>query len=1092
MLYDIRDAALGSGTIHLAVYSLFSTDALLVKVTLADCTEPVELVWAFGGANGMHGRRNGDIGCEVLPVGEFFQLRPEQCNDNTYSLKGNTFMVESPRIHILGIMPEDATLALADAYQWDSVNDLLTMAGQTSPVSPVLLGRKILSPDQPVYLALQRMTDRFTPLTTEQLADTLAANEKERQARATRVSVDTPDPFINAAVSALCLAVDGVWDEPTGTVMHGGVAWRTSLLGWRGPYANDVLGWHERARRHLSYWAEQQVTDPVPDAILPADPTVNLSQNEPSLHSNGALSTSHYDMNLVYIDALFRHLLWTGDLDLAEDLWPVIERHLAWERRLFRRPFGPDGQLPLYEAYAAIWASDDLQYNGGGVTHSSAYNYFHNLMAAKLARWLHKDGTPYEKEADLILKAMHKELWLPDRGWYAEWKDLLGRQQVHPNAGLWTVYHAIDSQAATPFEAWEMTRFVDTQIAHIPIHGPGVPLGGYYTLPTTSWMPYTWSTNNVVMAEVAHTALAFWQAGRADEAFKMYKGCILDSMFLGLCPGNAGMCTYFDMARGETQRDFADAAAMGSRALIEGLFGIHPDLLNETLTLQPGLPEDWDHAALRHPDLDFAFQRTSTTDTYTIKPNFTKGVAVRLRIPIRSDRIESVTINGKSTSWTQNAWQPYVEIRMNRILQYKVVVTWAGSELSQPRGPAVVAKDHALNVTFPSAKVIQVYDPQQALSNVTVTPHSFTARATGRLGHRTAFAKLEQGQMTWYSPVTFAIRPTHEIIAAEEQNSEQLKFSLRNNTTQTIDKDVVIRVGGRDFPQRLTVPAYGQSQPIILTTEGLLPGSNRVKITLDADTHVSGIVTNWTIKLQTPQATLEPVDLGSVLNDKVTQIFQAEYVSPRSPYCSLAIPKQGIGSWCRYDATCDVIDTGLRNVAQKNQDRFLLPQGIPFKTPGNPEDNNILFVSQWDNHPNDLNVPLTGKASHLYLLMAGSTNSMQSRFDNGDVIVTYRDGTSERLALENPTTWWPIDQDYYIDDYAFARPEPVPPRVDLATGRVRLLSPRDFIQKKPTVRGGAANVLDIPLDPDKTLKTLTVRALANEVIIGLMGATLVR
>jgi len=39
-------------------------------------------------------------------------------------------------------------------------------------------------------------------------------------------------------------------------------------------------------------------------------------------------------------------------------------------------------------------------------------------------------------------------------------------------------------------------------------------------------------------------------------------------------------------------------------------------------------------------------------------------------------------------------------------------------------------------------------------------------------------------------------------------------------------------------------------------------------------------------------------------------------------------------------------------------------------------------------------------------------------------------------------------------------------------------------------RGGEATVLDLPLDPAKELKTLTVRTLANDVIIGLMAATL--
>ena len=103
-------------------------------------------------------------------------------------------------------------------------------------------------------------------------------------------------------------------------------------------------------------------------------------------------------MNLVFIDALFRHLLWTGDRSYARKVWPVIVRHLAWEQRLFRRTYGPE-QLPLYEAYAAIWASDNLQYGGGGAAHASAYNYYENRMAAKLAPLVRADPAPYAREA---------------------------------------------------------------------------------------------------------------------------------------------------------------------------------------------------------------------------------------------------------------------------------------------------------------------------------------------------------------------------------------------------------------------------------------------------------------------------------------------------------------------------------------------------------------------------------------------------------------------------------------------------------------------------------------------------------------------
>ena len=123
--------------------------------------------------------------------------------------------------------------------------------------------------------------------------------------------------------------------------------------------------------------------------------------------------------------------------------------------------------------------------------------------------------------------------------------------------------------------------------------------------------------------------------------------------------------------------------------------------------------------------------------------------------------------------------------------------------------------------------------------------------------------------------------------------------------------------------------------------------------------------------------------------------------------------------------------------------------------------------------------------------MAGSTNHMQSRFDNGEIVVTYADGSESKLALENPTTWWPIDQDYFIDDYQFQIPGPLPTRVNLKSGEIRELDAAASKGRGGTVPGGAATVLRLALQPGKELKSITVRALANEVVIGLMAATLV-
>jgi hypothetical protein len=1120
LLYEITDPRLGGAVLRVAALVLPQYPGFIVRVELTG-GPAAEVIWAYGGANGDRGSRDGDIGCERLPVGRFFQLRPEYCKDDEFTVAGDGFTMKGPAGEVAGVASAGTRFATADVALWDSPGSLPGPGGAPAP-GGIMAGACALVPGGPPFLlALRRVqqagesvkvlkiyqevaagehTEKFggaagmqppdpTQSTLVQLFDSAEAH---RRAIASAIAVDTPDPFINAAAAALCTEADGVWDEASGTVQHGGVAWRAQLLGWRGPYANDEMGWHDRARRHFSFWADRQNTDPIPAAIAPPDASANLSRNEAALHSDGDISASHYDMNLVYIDEVLRHLEWTGDLAFARRMWPVIVRHLAWEQRLFRRPFGPDG-LPLYEAYCCIWASDDVAYEGGGATHASAYNYYENRMAARLARLIGEDPAPYDREAALIWRAMHQELWLADRGWFGEWKDLLGRQEVHPSAALWTFYHTVDSGAATPQEAWQMTRFIDTQIAHIPIEGPGEPAGGSFVLPTTDWMPYTWSTNNVVMAEVEHTALGYWQAGRSDEAYRMFKGAILTSMYLGLCPGNAGMTTTFDMARGEAQRDFADGVGMTARALVEGLFGIAPDALAGELRVRPGFPREWDHARLQHADLTFDFRRTASGDTYVIEPRFPRAMALRLEVPAFRDRIASAAVNGQPAKWSvveDAVGGPRIEIDAPAAGNFTVEIAWEGTEPAVARAAPVAALGREFRAELSPARIVEVADPQGALRGLSSVGHAFRAAAVGTPGFRTVFARVEQGKMRWWEPVSFEIRPAWEIEPAASQNAGGIRFRIRNNTDEPVATVATVHAGGATVSVPMAIASEGTSDEITLPAAGLLPGANRVTADLGAEGSASCDIADWRLPL--PQGVqLEPVDLDAILNDRVTQIFSQQYLAPRSPYCSLSMPKQGIGTWCRFTASADIDDTGLREKAS-SRGRMVLPGGLMFATPGPGTARNIAFTSQWENYPREESVPLHGSSRHIYLLMAGSTNSMQSRFDNGEVVVGYRDGTTERLALGNPTNWWPIDEDYWLDDFAFKRAGPIPPRIDLRTGEVRMLDPATFAGLGRHVRGGAATVLDLPLDPSKELQSLTVRTLANEVVIGLMAATLER
>ncbi len=209
---------------------------------------------------------------------------------------------------------------------------------------------------------------------------------------------------MNALGGILAIAADAIYESPT--FLHGAVAWRMRLNAWRGAYAADPLGWHDRARSHFSSYALSQVIEPEAGPVV-ADTALGMARQLEKMgtsmfssgyicrNPNGDIRPHHYDMNLVFIDQLLNHFQWTGDTAYVREMWPVLETAPGLGKRNFDADH--DG---LYDAYACIWASDALQYNGGAVTHATAYNYRANKTAARLATILKEDAAPFEAEAE--------------------------------------------------------------------------------------------------------------------------------------------------------------------------------------------------------------------------------------------------------------------------------------------------------------------------------------------------------------------------------------------------------------------------------------------------------------------------------------------------------------------------------------------------------------------------------------------------------------------------------------------------------------------------------------------------------------------
>ena len=1034
LLYEVKDPRLGGAVLRVAALVLEQYPGFIVRTELSG-GPAAEIIWAYGGANGDRGSRDGDIGCERVPVSRFFQLHPEYCKGNVFTIGGDGFTLASPAGEVQGVASAGTRFAAADVALWDSPAALLASGGTQAP-GQVLTGEAALSPGgAPFLLVLRRVqrpgekvkvlkiyqeveagerTEQFAAAaapppdpTASSLAQLFDSAEAHRRVIAGAISVDTPDPFVNAAAAAICVEADGVWDEPSGTVQHGGAAWRVQLLGWRGPYANDEVGWHDRALRHFSFWAGRQNTEPVPAAIAPPDAATNLARNEAALHSNGDISDSHYDMNLVYIDEVFRNLEWTGDLAFARRMWPVIERHLAWERASSAGRSVPDG-LPLYEAYCCIWASDDVGTRAAGrpiprPTTTTRTGWLPGSRGSSgWIRPLRPGGRP-DSEGDA------RELWLADQRLVRRMEgparppggasepgavDLLPHgglrsgdapggvaddpvhrhpDRPHPDkgagrAGGWLVRPADDRLDAL--------HLVDEQCRHGRgrAHGPGLLAGG-----------------------APGRGLPDLQGGRSHQHVPR------------ALPGQRG---HDDDLRHGARRE---PARLRRRGRHDGAGACRGAVWHRARRIRR-----------RAPGPPGAFQGTGTTRTCSM-PTSRSISAVPARPNLSS--IEPSSRGRWRSAWSSPLFRdgcPRPGQRPARGLAavadavgspgsrsthpaaplFRVRVAWKGDAPAGP-GPRPSRR--------PGPRISGVLDPPGSCrSPIPRGPCGASQRgAWFKPSRRGGIRRPDRFRPCVPGPDALVVArrlresvPPWKSFPNRGQDAAGLRFRLRNNTDEPLATDASVSSGGRSTTVRIDIPAGGNLRRNRRTgrraASRVQPGDRRPRpgrISL-AD------ITDWKLPSARPP--------GS-----------NPFRPPRPPQRPGDPDIQATNTWTPLAVLLPLdAEAGHRHLVPVHADgrhrrrraegrggtgrTFALPDGrSPSRprVPARPEHRSSRRSGGTIRSSRPL--PLDGSAGHVYLLMAGSTNSMQSRFDNGEVIVTYADGTTARLALENPDNWWP-------------------------------------------------------------------------------------
>ncbi len=208
-----------------------------------------------------------------------------------------------------------------------------------------------------------------------------------------------------------------------------------------------------------------------------------------------------------------------------------------------------------------------------------------------------------------------------------------------------------------------------------------------------------------------------------------------------------------------------------------------------------------------------------------------------------------------------------------------------------------------------------------------------------------------------------------------------------------------------------------------------------------------------------PEKEYEFVDIEKYCNAALTAIHEQDFCSPRPEGYSIGMRKNGRYAWewnhFGHNAV-KVDDSVLRNSGGSVK----TPRGAKFKVCSGKE--NAVTVSIWDNFPTRSVIPLPGKAaSRVKVLLCGTTNAMQSRVVNGKLTVICADGRRKCLELVHPVNF---------DDFL------VP----------ALQQEFEYFY---IGEGTHAIVAEILLEPGMVPQELEIEAVANEVIISILGVS---
>lgn len=910
---------------------------------------------------------------------------------------------------------------------------LVKSADSDEGENPLRFSDSVASPDHPAVCAIQELENEAVTfaLITRTPFNSAAATRGVDICRVydeacrrsieleNRFAVDTPDIYFSTAAAMAASALDGICVKDPPVFYHAGDGWRCVFLGWRTMPGCTDLGWHDQVQASIRHYLQMQIKTETTGSHGYTEDRDDVRMTRQlagsRLYGKGFIfqpetERNIYNMQTQFFDAAVHEWRSTGDPCLEAILLPALELHMEWSQACF----DPDDD-GLYESYINTIPTDSMQYSGGGTVEETSYMYNARMAAADMCRRKgdYAGKRRHRAAADKIRNALLDTLFLNDEGYFASYREQGGNQRIHKDAWLYSEFLPIDSGIAAPYQALSSLFYTEWGLERVKL-----PCGGEMCW-NSNWVPQKWSTRWLYGGDNYALAGAYFKTGLGDGGWELVKGNILQSNY-GLQGGADSLSPGgFNFGNGEENFPAIDAADITNSfvpAIVSGMFGYQPDYPNHIVRIRPAFPSDWDHASIRTPDFALQYSQEDLKDIYRIK--LSKESCIELRLPLRATALDRLVVNGQEVmSFQMIPWFGYtmLEFAAMETTELEVVVEL---DKRRPQAPeAICEQDAGAAIRFHSSDgpVQEVHDPQHVLEEIKILETEAQAIVGRKPGHHIVLVKIAAGKAPYWKVYKLTIKDP----PAETYRAAQSKTSAE------------------------------------------------------------------------PESEFACIDISDMYNGDIRTIYRQKYLSPRPDTVSARIGTDGYSSWTylawghrppeigldRLDALESLAAaakyrTKADRSGRNDMHTIMTPQNVPFL--GFSPDRNIAFTSLWDLWPSEITRQVNLSGDFVWLLVCGSTNCMQGKIENAQLLFRYEDGEVETLCLVHPENFWTLcptcGVDYDYRNAGWPLPKDPPPYVQLGTNC-------------------RAMVLSWKLRPGVMLKEITLECLSQEVIIGLMGIT---